>query len=158
MPKNLSVEQKANRLEICQDLQERLKIVPNFLDNVITGDESWVFDYDPETKRQISEWHTKSSPRPKKAHMSRYKVKTKIIVFFRQPWHCAQGICTSRTDSKSRLLQGRLRKGVQRVRTDIADDWVLHHDNAPAHTALSVREFLAKKTFPYFHTLPTAQI
>ena len=39
----------------------------------------------------------------------------------------------------------RLRK---RVRTDIADDWVLHHDNAPAHTALSVREFLAKKNIP----------
>jgi len=33
----------------------------------------------------------------------------------------------------------RLRKRVQRVRTDIADDWVLHHDNAPAHTALSIR-------------------
>jgi len=26
VPKNLSVELKANRLEICQDLQERLKI------------------------------------------------------------------------------------------------------------------------------------
>jgi len=78
VPKNLSVEQKANRLEICQDLQERLKIEPNFLDKVITGDESWVFDYDPETKRQSSEWHTKSSPRPKKARMSRSKVKTMI--------------------------------------------------------------------------------
>ena len=39
----------------------------------------------------------------------------------------------------------RLRKRVQRVCTDITDDWVLHHDNAPAHTALSSREFLAKK-------------
>jgi transposase len=28
---------------------------------------------------------------------------------------------------------------------------VLHHDNAPAHTALSIREFLAKKNIP---TLP----
>ena len=42
----------------------------------------------------------------------------------------------------------RLRKRVQRVRTDIADDWVLHHDNAPAHTALAIREFLAKKKIP----------
>ena len=42
----------------------------------------------------------------------------------------------------------RLRKQVQQVRTDIADDWVLHHDNAPAHTALSIREFLAKKNIP----------
>jgi hypothetical protein len=25
------------------------------------------------------------------------------------------------------------------------NSWILHHDNAPAHTALSVREFLATK-------------
>jgi len=30
VPKNLSVEQKANRLEICQDLLGRLEIEPNF--------------------------------------------------------------------------------------------------------------------------------
>jgi len=42
----------------------------------------------------------------------------------------------------------RLRKRVQRVRRDIADNWVLHDDNAPAHAALSIREFLAKKNIP----------
>jgi len=52
------------------------------LHKVITGDESWVFDYDPETKRQSEEWHTKSSPCPKKARMNRSRVKTMIIVFF----------------------------------------------------------------------------
>jgi len=31
---------------------------------------------------------------------------------------------------------------------DIADDWVQHYDNAPAHTALSIREFLVKKNIP----------
>jgi hypothetical protein len=25
------------------------------------------------------------------------------------------------------------------------NDWILHHDNAPAHKALSVKHFLAKK-------------
>ena len=55
VPKNLSVEQKVNRLKICQDLLGRLKIEPDFLDKVITGDESWVFDYDPETKQQSVE-------------------------------------------------------------------------------------------------------
>ena len=45
------MEQKANWLEICQDLLGRLEFEPDFLDKVITGDESWVFDYDPETKR-----------------------------------------------------------------------------------------------------------
>ena len=39
----------------------------------------------------------------------------------------------------------RLRKRVQRVQLDVADNWVLHHDNVPAQTALSIREFLAKK-------------
>jgi len=70
-----------NRLEICQDLLGRLEIEPHFLDKVITGDESWVFDYDPETKWQSAEWHTKSSC-PKETHMSRTWVKTMIIVFF----------------------------------------------------------------------------
>jgi len=41
-----------------------------------------------------------------------------------------------------------LRKWVQCARTDIADDWMLHHDNVPAHTALSIREFLVKKNIP----------
>jgi len=31
---------------------------------------------------------------------------------------------------------------------DIADDWMLHHDNAPAHTVLSIRKFLANKNIP----------
>ena len=39
-------------------------------------------------------------------------------------------------------------KWVQWVRRDIAYDWVLHHDNAPAYTALSIQEFLAKKNVP----------
>jgi len=36
-----------------------------------------------------------------------------------------------------------LREKVRRKRPDIfaSNSWTLHHDNAPAHTALSVREF-----------------
>ena len=36
VPKNLSLEQKVNCLEICQDLLGRLEIEPDFLDKVIT--------------------------------------------------------------------------------------------------------------------------
>ena len=42
----------------------------------------------------------------------------------------------------------RLRKRVVRVRPNIADNWMLHHDNAPCHTVISVIEFLAKKGIP----------
>ena len=71
-----------------------------------------------------------------------------LVFFFQQPWHCAQRICTSRQTVNHAFYKDvleRLRKRVQRVRRDIADDLVLQHDNAPAHTALSIREFLAKK-------------
>ena len=159
MPKNLSVEQKAKRLEICQDLLGRLEIEPNFLHKVITGDESWVFDYDPETKRQSEEWHTKSSPRPKKARTSRFRVKTMIIVFFdsRGIVHkefVPQGQRVNHAFYKDVLEQ--LRKRVERVRRDIADDWVLQHDNAPVR--FQFQNFWRRKTFPYFHILPKAQI
>jgi transposase len=41
----------------------------------------------------------------------------------------------------------RLREQVHRKRPERwrNQDWVLHHDNAPAHTALSVQRFLAAK-------------
>ena len=42
----------------------------------------------------------------------------------------------------------RLRKHVARVRPDIKEKWMLHHDNAPCHTALSITKFLAKKFIP----------
>jgi transposase len=42
----------------------------------------------------------------------------------------------------------RLRKRAIRVRPDIADKWMLHHDNAPCHTALSIIEFLTSKGIP----------
>jgi hypothetical protein len=42
----------------------------------------------------------------------------------------------------------KLRKGVHRVRPEMADTWMPHHDNAPSHTAISVKEFLTKKGIP----------
>jgi len=34
------------------------------LSKIVTGDETWVFAYDPETKFQSSEWHTTTSSWP----------------------------------------------------------------------------------------------
>jgi hypothetical protein len=39
-----------------------------------------------------------------------------------------------------------LREAVHRQRPELCpSDWILHHDNAPAHKALSVKQFLAQK-------------
>ena len=44
----------------------------------------------------------------------------------------------------------RLRDAVQRKRRErwSEDDWFLHHDNAPAHRALSIQQFLARHRIP----------
>jgi len=47
-----------------------------------------------------------------------------------------------------REILERLRKRVVRVPPSIANNWMLHHDNAPCHLAISVIEFLAKKGIP----------
>jgi len=54
----------------------------NFVGQIITGDETWVYRYDPETKCQSSQWKSADSPRPKKARQVLSKVKVVLIVFF----------------------------------------------------------------------------
>jgi len=82
MPKVLTDDQRSRRLETCQELWNLCESDPHFLDNVITNDKSWVFEYDPKTKRQSVEWHTWASSRAMKARMSKSKIKTMVIVFF----------------------------------------------------------------------------
>jgi hypothetical protein len=53
-----------------------------FLSSVIKGDESWIYDYDPETKQQSSQWKSPNLPGPKKANQVKSKVKSMIIIFF----------------------------------------------------------------------------
>ena len=78
--KNLTTEQKANRRDVCLDLLDHLERGPEFFIRVITGDESWILEYDPETKRR--EWHTANSPHPNKARMSKSKIKLMLLCFF----------------------------------------------------------------------------
>ncbi|XP_070382677.1 protein GVQW3-like [Dermacentor albipictus] len=79
VPRVFSEQQKAHRKAICQDLLHHVNENPDVSDNVVTGEETWVFDYDPDSKRQGSEWHTPSFLRPKKARMSKSKQKFKLI-------------------------------------------------------------------------------
>ena len=94
-----------NRKDACLHLLERIQSNRSFLKNVITGDETWIFEDDPETKRQSKEWHTSASPRPKKkARISKSKIKSMLICFFWQSRDCPYRICASRTNCLSVLL------------------------------------------------------
>jgi transposase len=55
MPRLLTEEQKENRVTVNQELLDRSNTDEKKKKNVITGDETWVYGYDVETKVQSSQ-------------------------------------------------------------------------------------------------------
>jgi outer membrane lipoprotein-sorting protein len=66
----LTADQKQQRVNICEELCQIASDDATFLSIVITGDKSWIYEYDAETKQQSSQWKMKS------------KVKSMLIIFF----------------------------------------------------------------------------
>jgi len=56
MPCMLTDDQKENHFEICQEVLANANGNENVLNNIITGDEMWVYVYDVESKMQLSQW------------------------------------------------------------------------------------------------------
>ena len=75
-------DKKERRVQVCQDILEQLETEPNLLKRVVTSNESWIFEYNPLTKRQNLEWKSAFSPRPKKARVLKSKIKVMRIAFF----------------------------------------------------------------------------
>jgi len=157
VPRLLTPEQKEHRVAICEELRQRALDDPSFMSRIITGDESWVYGYDPETKQQSSQWKSPESPRPKKARQSRTALKSMLIVFFD-----IRGIVHHEFVPQGQTVNAqfycsvlrRLRENIRRKRPELwrAGNWLLHDDNAPSHRALATREFLAHNnvtTFPH---------
>jgi len=126
-------------MSIACDLFERSCEDMQFLKNTVTGDESWVYGYDPETKQQSSQWKGPTSLRPKKGRQVRSKTKIMLLAFLD-----SEGIVhheyapDGQTINKEfcvEVLQ-HLCESVRRKRTEKwwDGDWILHHDNAPTHT------------------------
>ena len=63
-------------------LEERYAIKFCFKLGKMPCDESWIYCYDPESKRQSSQWKHAGSPRPKKARQSKSTHKLLMIPFF----------------------------------------------------------------------------
>jgi len=149
VPHRLTAEQKDDRVSICTDLHERAQNDPNFMFSVITSDECWVYRYDLETKQMSSQWNTASSPRPKKAWQVKSNAKTMLIAFFDIDGLVHQQyVPTGQTVNKEfyRTVLQCLRNTVRKYRPEKwrSGNWILHHDNAPAHRGITTNEFLAK--------------
>ncbi|KYO21352.1 histone-lysine N-methyltransferase SETMAR [Alligator mississippiensis] len=85
VPKQLTDVHKRQRVEVCTQLLQHLQDEgEGFLSRIVTGDETWVHHYDPESKRQNMQWKCTSSPPPKKIHTQPPSGKVLLILF----WDC----------------------------------------------------------------------
>ncbi|XKL68112.1 hypothetical protein PGB90_003603 [Kerria lacca] len=95
---------------------------------IITGDESWVYEYDLETKNQSSTWKHLDSPRAKKAQQSRSNVKAMLTVFFDCEGVVHQEYAPQRRTVNKKYYLGilkRLRDAVKRKKTKFLEEWRL---------------------------------
>ncbi|UYV77659.1 hypothetical protein LAZ67_15001841 [Cordylochernes scorpioides] len=149
VPRILTEEQKEVRMDVCKNMVEMTRTDPEWMQKIITGDETWVYQYDPETKRQSSQWIERGESKPKKARFTKSKVKTLLVTFFYiNGLVHHEFIPLGRTINQEVYLgiTRRLREGVRLKRPERwqKDYWILHVDNARPRTAHVILQFLAK--------------
>ena len=83
VPKQLTEVHKQTRVDICQKHLDRYGNERDiFLDKIITGDETWVHHYDPESKGQSMEWKHPQSPCKKKFKTQPSAGKLMLTIFW----------------------------------------------------------------------------
>jgi len=105
------------------------------------------------TLKRSSQVHNGRLPIPhdqKKFRQSKSRVKIMLLTFFDNRGYVHyEFVLTGQTVNQVYYLEvlERLREKVRRKRPELFanNSWILHHNNAPAHIALSVSKFLATK-------------
>ncbi|UYV67791.1 hypothetical protein LAZ67_5002075 [Cordylochernes scorpioides] len=134
VPNLLNCDQKQHRMNIANEMLDSVRDDPNLLQRVITGDEAWVYGYDVETKAQSSQWKLPARTKTEKSAPRAWCIMSfchRVERSIRNITCKLCAICAKQSARNARIC-GRNK------------NWLLHHDNAPAHTSLLVRDFLAK--------------
>ena len=152
VPRVLREDQKERRWYDSREMVELINSDPAVLDALVTSDESWIYCYDPETKRQNSQWKHAGSSRPKKARQSKLLMipffdSTGMIYMHRVP--------TGQTVNKEYYVEvlREFRKRFRRKRPALfkLGQCHFHKDNATVHNSILVTDYLSKlgiKTVP----------
>ena len=109
----------------------------------------WIYCYDPETKRQSSQWKHAGSPRPKKARQSKSTHKLVIIPFFHSTdMIYMHWVPTGQPFKKEYYVEvlREFRKRLRRKRPALfkSVQWHFHQDNTPVHNSILVKDYLTK--------------
>ena len=124
--------------------------------------ESWIYCYDSETKRQTSQWKHAGSFRPKKARQSKSTHRFFMIPFLDSTGmihiHWVPNGQTVNKEYYVEVLKG-FRKRFRRKRPALfkSGQWHFYQDNAPVHNSILVTDYLTKmgiNTVPHRHYSP----
>ena len=136
-------------MNVCADLFDRYDNEGDgFLHRIITGDETWIHQFEPESKQQSMQWRHVKSPPPRKFKMIPSMKKIVATVF----WD-AQGVLlvdflpNGQTVNANRYIVTlkRLKHALRRKCSGLQDDQILlQHDNARPHAALRTQEAIHK--------------
>ena len=121
VPHSLTDEQKAARVEWCHFMLEKFNKGANRdTYNIVTGDESWIYHYDPKTKRQSAVWCFQDDQAPTKVRRSRSSGKKMVASFFTKKGHLATvTLDTQRTVTAEWYVNHCLPKSLQHGRGSI---------------------------------------
>lgn len=145
IPHNLTNVQKKARVDWCKEMLTKYdKGVSKAVYNICTGDESWIYAYEPETKQQSTVWVFQDEPNPTKVVRQRSTSKQMVACFFGITGHVATVALEQRRTVNSEWYTticlpeviGEIRKKQKKRRI------ILHHDNASSHTSAQTKEFL----------------
>ena len=157
VPRVLREDQKERRCHDSREMVELINSDPTVLDALVTCDESWIYCYDSDTKRQSSQWKHAGSPRHKKARQSKSTQKLLMIPFFDSTGMIyMHWVPTGQTVNKEYYVEvlREFREKFRRKRPALfkSAQWHFHQDNAPVHNSILVTDYLTKmgiKTVPY---------
>ena len=118
----------------------------NFFERVITGDETWIYQYHPESKVQSKQWLPRGSAGPIKFKAERSAQKIMATVFWDKDGiillDFLEGQKTITASYYEKVLRKLMTVLAKKRRGKLHRQILFHHDNAPAHTAKTVTTIL----------------
>ena len=137
VPNMLRKHQKERCGHDSKEMAELINSDPAVLDALVTYNESWIYCYEPKTKKQSSQWKNAGSPSPKKARQCKSTHKHLMIPFFDSTGMIyMHWVPTGQTVNKEYY--------VEVLREFKSGQWHFHEDNAPVHNSILVTDYLSK--------------
>ena len=147
IPRQLTEAHKQSRLEACFELLEYCHSDKTFWQQIVTGDGTRVYHFEPESKRASMEWRHPTSPRSKKFKSQQSAGNVMVTVFLD-----SVGVILVDFMSKEATINSdvyidtlkRLKRRIQKIQPALKMSKVLlQHDNARPHASLKTGKVIS---------------